>query len=315
MRIAVVGAGALGCLFGGKMVLQGYDVVFYDEWNEQVRELNSNGLTILEEETDQRVFPISATNDFRDIKGSDIAFIFVKSYDNAHIIPELKKYTGPDTRIVTMQNGLGNAELIASFFGEDRTLVGVTFQGGTLIKPGTIEHKAFGPTSLANYNREADGFLLSLSEILNRAGFVTEAYDSVDNVIWTKLVQNSAYNALTAITRLQAARSISDSAGRRIVEMVIDEVVAIAKHKGLTLHFDDPVRDSMALINEKMPDVITSMFSDILKRRRTEIDSLNGAVVREGKALGIPVPANEMLTNLIKVIESNYDNMLWTLPG
>ena len=314
MKIAIAGAGALGCLFGGKMVLQSQDVIFYDAWEQQVEKLNADGMTIVEPEGDLRVTPVRATLDMDDLHDRDLIFLFVKSYDNAGILPEIQRVIKPDARVITMQNGLGNAELIASFVGERRTLVGVTFQGGTLLKPGRVEHKAFGSTSLANYKRQTDDDLLAVVDLLQGAGFDVKAYDNVDDVIWTKLVQNAAYNALTAITRLQMGRSISGESGQRIAQMVIEEIVAIASRKGIKLYYEDPVRDTLQIIRDKMPDVITSMLSDVLKGRRTEIDSLNGAIVREGKALGIPVVANEMLTCLIRTLESSYDDMLLTLP-
>lgn len=312
MKIAIVGAGALGCLFGGKMAAQGQDVYFYDAWPAQVEALRTGGITVRDPNRELKTPPVRATGSFDDLRDRDLYFVFVKSYDNARILPALKEIAGPHSRVITMQNGLGNAEFASEFFAPERILIGVTFQGGTLIEPGVMEHRAFGATNIANFSGRPDAFLAQVEELLREAGFDTKAHDNVDSIIWSKLVQNAAYNALTGITRLRMGRIVCGP-GRRIAEMVIEEIAAIADRKKIPLSYADPVADTMKLIEDKMPEVVSSLLSDILKQRPTEIDTLNGAVVQEGKKLGIPVPANELITNLVKLIEQNYDNMLWTL--
>lgn len=312
MKIAIVGAGALGCLFGAKLAAQGQDVFFYDAWPAQVEALRTEGITVRDPHGDLRAYPVQASGSFDDLSGRDLYFIFVKSYDNARILPELQKITAPHSRVITMQNGLGNAELVSEYFSPERILIGVTFQGGTLVQPGVMEHRAFGITNIANFTGRRDAFLAQVETLLREAGFEVRAHDNVDGIIWSKLVQNAAYNALTGITRLRMGRIVCEP-GRKIAEMVIGEIVAVAERKNIPLSYADPVADTMKIIEEKMPEVISSLLSDVLKQRRTEIDTLNGAVVREGKKLGIPVPANELITNLVKLIEQNYDHALQTL--
>lgn len=313
MRIAVVGSGALGSLFGGKLANQGNDVIFYDTWKDQVEAINKNGITIIDPYSEITIMPSKVTSTFDELRERDLIFIFVKAYDNLKVLPEVQKILSKNTRVITLQNGLGNAETVASYVGTKNTIVGVTYQGGTLIKPGVMEHKAFGVTNIANYERCCDDFLIRVEYIFNQAGFETKISEDMESIIWNKLVHNIACNAYTAIVRIRARDAISSEAGKEIVRMVTDEVLSIAARKGIRLKWENPVKEIPEIINGKMPETISSMLSDVLKKRRTEIDVLNGAIVREGRSLGIPVPANEIITNLIKVIESNYDKMLFTL--
>lgn len=312
MKICIVGSGAMGSLFGGKLSKIGLDVVLYDIYKDHVDAINEYGLKILKLEHQEIVYP-KATCDLKNINHCDLIIVFVKGFQTKDAISAAKGLIGKETRVLTLQNGLGNADIIASLVGPERVIVGVTSQGGALIRPGIVEHRAFGDTHLAYYIKKKDRWLEDLASLFSQAGIRTYAEDNVNSLIWSKLMINVGLNALTAITRLENGRFVEMPEGEELVAAVIQEAWNVAKSKGIDLIYQDPIIECIKLAKNEISKNRSSMLVDVLKRRKTEIDTINGAIVIEADKLNLPATANKIVTNLVKVIQSEYSNMIWEL--
>jgi 2-dehydropantoate 2-reductase len=312
MKICIVGSGAMGSIFGGNLSKIGLDVVLYDVYKEHIDAINECGLKILKFEHQEIVYP-KATDNLKSINRCDLIIVFVKGFQTKDAISAAKELIGGETKVLTLQNGLGNAETIASFVSSERVIVGVTSQGGALVKPGVVEHRAFGDTHLAYYTKKKDRWLEDLAGLFSQAGIKTYAEDNVDSLIWSKLMINVGLNALTAITRLENGKFVETSEGEELVATVIQEAWNIAKNKGINLIYKDPIVECIKLAKNEISKNRSSMLVDVLKRQKTEIDTINGVIVAEADKLGLPATANKMVANLVKVIQSEYSNMIWEL--
>jgi 2-dehydropantoate 2-reductase len=209
--------------------------------------------------------------------------------------------------VLTLQNGLGNAETIAEALGPDRVLAGVTYRGGELRQPGVVAPT--GPdkeTIVGELDGPATERVAAVVATFNAAGIRALPADDVRREIWGKFVVNVAGNALSAITGLRLGQLLGVDPSRHLVERIVEEVVLVATALGVGLPYPDP----MARLRENWGTLLTaksSMLQDLEKGRRTEIDALNGFVVREGERLGIPVPYNAAATLLVRTLEGAHD--------
>jgi 2-dehydropantoate 2-reductase len=206
--------------------------------------------------------------------------------------------------MVTLQNGLGNVEILQQVFGEERVLGGVTAEGATLLGPGKIKHAGQGDT-IVGPGRDSSGPVEKLVSAFNQAGFNSHSADHVNDLIWGKLIINVGINPLTAITRLKNGRLPDLPGTHMIMEEAVKEAVAVARAKGIDLPYPDPLARVIEVCHATAENV-ASMLQDVLNQRQTEIDAINGAIVREGKAMNIPTPVNLTLTSLVQAIQDSY---------
>ena len=302
MHFLVVGPGAMGCLFSARLKRAGYDVTLLDYIEERARRINDQGILVqgLSDEFRIKVPTVSGT--FPTIP--DLVLICVKSYKTRDAAMAIKQGIGPQTVLVTLQNGLGNVEILQEIFGEERVLGGVTAEGATLLGPGKIRHAGHGDT-IVGPGRDPNGPAERLVSAFNRAGFNSNSADRVNDLIWGKLIINVGINPLTAITRLKNGRLPDLPGTRMIMEEAVKEGVAVARAKGIDLPYPDPLARVIEVCRATAENV-ASMLQDVLKQRQTEIDAINGAIVREGKAMNIPTPVNLTLTSLVQAIQDSY---------
>lgn len=301
MKIAIIGAGAMGSLFGGRLALAGEDVWLLDVWEEHVRIIGDKGLAITTAAGDLVARP-NATTKPEDIGAADLVIVFVKSSASRAAAETAAALLGPDTAVLTLQNGYGNAEAIAGVVGAARVIAGTTAQGATLLGPGRIMHGGSGDTHIGELGGGITDRLEKVAACLTRAGIRTVADDNVASLIWGKLVVNVGINALTAITGLTNGELADHEETRQVLAMAVEEAVRVADAAGVKLPYDNAV--------EKVLDVAvataqnrSSMLQDLSGGRRTEIDAINGALVREGERVGVATPVNRVLTLLIKALE------------
>jgi len=309
MKIAIVGPGAMGSLFAAFLARSGQDVSIFDKRKERAAYLNKNGLKV-EGISGEFKTPIKATVNPQDLKGSDLIIVCVKSYDTKKATEEIKTVAGGDVLNLTLQNGVGNVETISSIVGEDRTIGGVTSHGATLLGDGHIRHAGKGETVIGSAHRTSSGdsslYLAKITQAFTKAGFETRTVDNIQDLIWSKLIINVGINALTGITHLNNGRLIEFEGTDAILEAAVKEALKVAKKKGINIIFDDPIKKVKDVCKATAGNV-ASMLQDVLRSRKTEIDSINGAIVKEAKNLKIDVPVNRVLTDLIKSIESSYE--------
>jgi 2-dehydropantoate 2-reductase len=302
MKIGIVGAGAMGSLFGGRLSQADQEVVLYDIYREHVEAMRRDGLIIEDLATGkQEVCHPGATTEAGQLEEVEILVIFVKSAATEAVARQFSGITGGKTIAVTVQNGLGNEGILKEYFGEARTAAGVTSQGATFLRPGRIRHAGRGPTHLCmsdHNNRKLEGFV----DALNRAGLQTDLEENIDDLIWSKLVINVGINALTALTGLPNGRLLDFPDCKALIADLVAEAVTVAEKKGLHLTYTNPLQ-MVYQVAEKTGGNRSSMLQDFDRNRRSEVDFINGAIVREAAALGMEVPVNRAVTRLVRVLD------------
>ena len=307
MKIAIIGAGAMGCLYGGKLSqVEENDVFLLDIWKEHIDAVNANGLLMEEDGEFNKFKNLKATADASSLGFADVALVFVKSTMTKQAILESNAVFGPDTIALTLQNGLGNIELISEVIGIENVIAGTTAHGATLLGPGKIRHAGHGKTVIGEIFGEETSRLRKIHDTLSSAGLQTDITDNVIGIIWDKLLVNVGINALTGITKLLNGQLLEYSEIMELLELAVLEGAEIARAKGVRLSYADPVSHAKEVCRATAENK-ASMLQDILNKRKTEIDMINGAIVCEGKKLGIKTPINTALTNLIKFYERQVD--------
>ncbi len=305
MKIAVVGAGAMGSLFGALLAEAGNEVWLYDVWLEHVQSINQAGLR-LEWEGNTRTVDIRATADPQQIGRSELVIIFVKSSCTNLAAETALNFVGCDGCVMTLQNGMGNADVIAEFIEPERILAGTTSHGATLLGPGSIRHAGCGPTTIGTWSQTEDGLLRAgqFAEFFNRAGIKTESVADVRRVVWNKLLINIGINAITALTNIKNGQILDLEITRELSRIAVEEAISIARAENIQV--DDDAVDRVFKVAEATAINRSSMGQDVDHRRRTEIAAINGFIVREAKRLGLQAPVNFALTALVETLQFHY---------
>ena len=302
MKFLIVGPGAMGCLFAARLSKAGFDVTLLDYIAERAKQINEQGV-LVEGLTGEYVVKVPTMAG--DVASSpDLVLICVKSYKTRQASETIKAWLPADAVVVTLQNGVGNVEILEHVFGKERILGGVTSEGATLLGPGKIRLAGQGETIIGPAG-DPNGPAENLVSAFVQAGFKTKSADNVNDLIWGKLIINVGIYALTAITRLKNGRLPEVSGTRLVLKEAVKEAVAVAAAKKVQLPYPDPLGRVMQVC-EATADNVASMLQDVLKGKETEVDAINGAIVREGEALGIPTPVNLTLTSLVHAIQETY---------
>ena len=304
MKITVVGPGALGCLIAGHLKNKTKEEIWLlDEFADRARKISLYGVR-LEGPGGPFTARVNTTANVKDIGISDLVIICVKSYSTDDACKEIKDIVSEKTGILTLQNGIGNVQILNDHFGPDRVIAGVTNHGSTLMGTGHVRHAGKGDTAIGKADGRVLGAIREVAGVLTKAGFETKVSRDIDSVVWSKLIVNAGINALTAITRLNNGALLEHEGCRQIMRSAVQEAVKVVKRKRIKLMYDDPIQKVESVCRATSLN-ISSMLQDILSKSRTEIDFINGAIVRQAKALNIPTPVNEVLTNLVKTIEES----------
>jgi len=302
MGFLVVGAGAMGCLFSARLKRAGLEAALLEKIESRVEKINDQGIMV---EGVSGEFQVNVPA-FSGIPPAqpDVVLICVKAYDTDESARALKTWLNDEALILTLQNGVGNVEILQEVFGRERVLGGVTAEGATVLGPGRIRHAGEGETLIG----PAGGSGRAAREIISafvRAGFKARAVEGVQELLWGKLIVNVGINALTAIARVKNGRLPHIEGTRRIMEEAVREAVSVAEAKKIRLPYPDPLARVLEVC-EATAGNVASMLQDVLNKKKTEISFINGAVVREGKALGIATPVNRTLTSLVEAIQASY---------
>ncbi len=309
MKIAIVGSGAMGSLFGGLLAESGNEVYLLDVWKEHVETINKKGLWI-EGLSGDRFIKIKAVTEPKEIGDtSDLIIIFVKSYHTENAAKNISLLVGENTSILTLQNGLGNFEILNNIFGSEKVIAGTTSYGATILGPGKVRHAGIGPTTIGELNGKITDRIEKIAQVLSKAEIKTEISDNVLGLVWSKLLINVGINALGVLIRVRNSELIKGEYSSKLQAALVEEAIEVAKKKGIKLVHKNMAKE-VALICEKTSANVNSMLQDVLKKRRTEIDFINGAIVREGKKLNLSTPVNQTITDLIKAIEEAYEKQI-----
>ncbi len=303
MRVAVVGAGAMGSLFGGKLSALA-DVTLLDPWAKHVDAMQRDGLHLIELDGSETTIPVTATTDPAAVPEADLAIIFVKAHATRQASEWANSFLAPDGLALTLQNGVGNAETMAEVLGAGRVVAGVTSHGATLLGAGRVRHAGAGPTHIASRPEIAEK-LSGVAAVFEQAGFEVHLSGDLQSLVWGKLIINVGINALTAILRVPNGQLVEIPAASELMAQVVAEAVDVCKVGGVSLPYADPlgrVRDvARATATNR-----ASMLQDVLRGAPTEIGVINEAIVREGKRLGVATPVNKFIVTTIRAIETSY---------
>lgn len=304
MKIAVLGSGAMGCLYGGLLAESNNEVWLVDIWKDHVNKINNEGLKVESKDSIRVIKNIKATIEPNEIGIVDLILVFVKSTITDKALAGAKNMIDENTLILTLQNGLGNIDKIACVTGEKNIIAGTTAHGSTLLEPGEIRHAGIGTTIIGEINGEKSNRLRNLKRIFDEANIETMVTDNVLGLIWDKLLVNVGINALTALTELRNGQLIEFKETEKLLEIAVIEGQNVARAMGVKLNNEYPIKHTKEVCKLTAQNK-SSMLQDIINKRKTEIDMINGAIVREGRKYNVDTPINLALTNLIKTKEKN----------
>ncbi len=304
MKIVVVGPGAIGCLFAAYLAKSKEDVWLLDKSISRAAKINECGVSLEGSSGVWQAKP-KATANITEIGKADLVILCVKSFHTKMAIEQIVPLLNEETKILTLQNGIGNVEIISELVGQERVIAGVTNEGATLIDVGKIRHGGRGETIIGTVDGKTPVAMRMIREIFNKVGLECKMSRDIKSLLWSKLIINVGINALSAITRLPNGKLIEYEGTKRILRDAVTEAAKIAKRKRIKLVFDDPLAKVEAVC-EGTQDNYSSMLQDVLRKKRTEVEFINGVIVRLACELGMDVPTNKFLLDLVKTIESSY---------
>jgi len=298
MRIAVVGAGAMGSIFGARFAGAGHEVVLVDVARPLVDTINESGVTVVrgEESTNTRV---PATTDPSEVGPVDAVVFCVKCYHTASATELARPLVGPDTIVASLQNGWGNGDVLAAAFPPEQVVVGVTYNSGLVVEPGKVVHPADQPTLVGAFADGGDDRPARLAEALQSSGLDATVASPVRPEIWKKLILNAATLPTAALTGMNAGALTAHESMHELVSETAREATAVAQALGYDIDPQERVEYIHALL-EKAGPARGSMLQDFEAGRRTEIDVINGAVVSAADEHGVDVPLNRSYVALVK---------------
>jgi len=301
MKTLIVGAGAMGSLVGGLLAESGVDVTLFDVAREQIAAIRERGL-IIERENQRRLVRVKAVEQVEGLNPADLIIVLVKSYDTETAVKGIKSCVGPDTMILTLQNGLGNTDIIAQEFSSVRVFGGVTSHGAMLLAPGIVRHNGGAKTHVGPVVSSELGRAELLARLLSEAGMDTLVSRDIKGILWTKLIVNAAINPLTGLTGKLNGELLDGGDLQQIMGAVVREAVQVSQKLKIRLQREDMLYYVQTICQVTAKNR-SSMLMDLLKHRRTEINAINGKIVEEGQKCQIPTPVNECLTKLIRSVE------------
>ena len=301
MKIAVIGAGAMGSVVGGLLAKGGNDVTLVDVWREAIDGINSKGLRI-----DDEVVRVHATDKPSEIGLVDLAIVFVKCYHTEAAVRNALPVIGPDTVVLSLQNGWGNGPRIAKIVGEEKLILGVCYHSATVAGPGHVLHVGKGKTFMGELNGKLTKRLEEIVGTFNQAGIDVVATENVLKEIWSKLALNVCTLPTSALLRFYAPQLVQHDSMLELMRALLHEVVAVAHAQKIPLDFDERWDAITGLLKRCGPNAKSSMLQDVEKSRQTEIDVINGAIVEAGQRLGIATPYNNAMLWMVKALEGTF---------
>ncbi len=298
-RIAVIGAGAVGGYFGGTLARAGAPVVMIGR-AAFVEAVKKNGLYLDTLQFEESV-RVEASTEMQAAREAEVVLFCVKTTDNAATASELAPLLAPGAIVVSMQNGVDNAEQIQATSGV-RALSAVVYVAASVPEPGRVKHVGRGALVVGPRNAQTELF----ASLFERAGVPCRISDNITGELWTKLIANCALNAVSALGRAKYGQIAASADARKVVETVVDEVLAVARAAGIQPQGLEDPKAAIAgafKIATQMAEALSSTAQDLNRGKRTEIDSLNGYIARRGAELGVSTPVNHALFTLVKLAE------------
>src|SRR5580693_893579 len=294
MKIAVMGAGAVGCYYGGMLARAGHDVVLIGR-PQHVEAIERQGLRLETQTFDERIH-VHASTEASAVQGAQLVLFCVKSTDTESGAAAIKPHLAPDALVLSLQNGVENVDRLRALLPQE-VAAAVVYIGTEMAGPGHVKHHGRGELVIEPSKASDD-----VARALIAAGVPTDISDNVRGALWAKLITNCAYNALSAITQLPYGRLVKGEGMTVVMRDLVDECLAVANADGVTIPGD--VDAAIRKIAETVPGQYSSTAQDLARGKPSEIDHLNGVIVRRGEALGVATPVNRLLHAIVKLLES-----------
>lgn len=302
-KLTIVGPGAMGCLLAAMLYKQGCPVSMLDYKPDRAERLKKAGIKIVSSEEEWTAFP-NVTSEPGSLSPQDWVIVFVKAAQTAEAVRRTGPLIGPETLVVSLQNGIGHESTISKTVKPEQIVIGTTSQGATLLKEGHVRHAGSGPTALGLvlHNPEARDRLVCLATLLNNSGWPSQIVEDIYPCIWRKLIVNVGINALTALFGLTNGKLPYYPESRRLQELAVAEAWTLSLKKDIALGLSlEEAHNIVNSVCRATAENRSSMLQDRIKNRPTEIDYINGAIAEMGRELGVATPVNEVLTLLVRL--------------
>lgn len=300
MRIAVIGAGAMGSIYGGHLS-QNNEVYLVDTAAPVVEHIRKEGLKIQENGRDVIYRPQAMTST-EGLEPVDLVILFVKSLFSRAALSGNKSLIGPDTYVMTLQNGSGHEDILGEFVDQDHIVIGTTEDNGAVLGLGHIRRGGEGNTNVGMLVEDKDGFLPRLKEAFDCCGFNVKIHANIQQLIWDKLFTNVSLSAVTGILQVDMGYIASNEYAWAMTRRLIKEAVAVAKAMGLEAD-EEAIAAKVRKTSEMSPNGCTSIRADLRDGRKSEVDTISGSVVRAAAKVGVPVPSHEFVVNMVHALE------------
>jgi len=295
-RILIVGTGALATLFAWRLAGAGSEVTLLGSWQAGLRTLRTEGARLVDARGTESTVRVHVAEDPEACRDAQRAIVLVKSWQTARAAAQLVECLAPDGLALTLQNGLGNYEILAEALGADRVALGTTTAGATLLGPGLVKPAGNGSVSIQSHAR-----LGQLPSLFESGGFRVNLVGNAEALLWGKLVVNSAINPLTALLRVPNGELLSRPTARALMRALAVETAAVAEANKVELSMGDPAAFVENVARETASNY-SSMLQDIQRGAPTEIDAICGAIVRTARQRGLPAPLNEACWQLVTAL-------------
>lgn len=300
MKIAVIGAGAMGSIYGGHLSLHN-EVYLVDTNQAVVDHLNANGLT-LQENGEEVVYHPNAVVSTKEIGEVDLIILFVKALFSKAALSGNKNLIGDHTYVMTLQNGSGHEDILSEFVKEDHIIIGTTEDNGAVLGLGHIRHGGAGRTNVGMLVEDKEGFLPKLKEAFDDCGFDVLIHENIQQLIWDKLFTNVSLSALTGVLQVDMGFIAANAHAWTMTQRLVHEAVAVATAMGLTFD-EEEILEKVKKTSEGSPNGCTSIRADLRDGRKTEVDTISGSVVRAARKVNVPAPTHEFIVEMVHAME------------
>ena len=300
MRIAVIGAGAMGSIYGGHLSLNN-EVYLVDTNPDVVAAINENGLKLEEYGTENIYYP-KAVLSTEGIEPVDLIILFVKALFSKVALAGNRSLIGPDTYVLTLQNGSGHEDILGEFVDQDHIVIGTTEDNGAVLGMGHVRHGGEGNTNVGMLVEDKADFLPKLKEAFDSCGFNVRIHSVIQQLIWDKLFTNVSLSAVTGLLQCEIGYIAGNEYAWNMTKTLIHEAVEVAHAMGLKAD-EEEIIEKVRKTSEGSPEGVTSICADIRKGRKTEVDTISGSVVRAARKAGVSAPTHEFVVNAIHALE------------
>ncbi len=303
MRIAVIGAGAMGSIYGGRLS-QKNEVFLVDTNSAVIETVKQNGLTLEENGRDNKYSPKALTST-EGLEPVDLIILFVKALYSRSALESNKHLISEHTYLMTLQNGSGHEDILSEFAPVERIIIGTTEDNGAVLEPGHVRHGGKGNTNVGMLVDDTQKFLPKLKDAFDSCGFNVRIHENIQQLIWNKLFVNVAFSAVTGLLKCEMGFIAKCDYAMNLSKKLLHEAVTVAHALGLEAD-EDTLLEEIKSVSDNSPNGVTSICADLRAGRRTEVDTISGSVVRAARKCNVDVPCHEFIVNAIHAME-NYN--------